>query len=92
MKASFSSRKNKYLFGSTSAIITDLALIVGLANSVNAKTNILAGIKAVQIKAIFHAYPLKLLAFWTSFDRFSSQVSFSLFYEIHYAVQNKDVR
>ena len=49
MKPSFSSRKNKYLFGSTSAIITDLALIVGLANSVNAKTNILAGILVIAI-------------------------------------------
>jgi VIT1/CCC1 family predicted Fe2+/Mn2+ transporter len=48
MKA-FSSRKNKYLFGSTSAIITDLALIVGLANSVNAKTNIIAGLLVIAI-------------------------------------------
>jgi len=49
VKPSFSSRKNKYLFGSTSAIITDLALIVGLANSINAKTNILAGILVIAI-------------------------------------------
>jgi uncharacterized membrane protein YqaE (UPF0057 family) len=33
-------------------------------------------IKAVQIRGTFHPYPLKLLAFWTSFDRFPNQVSF----------------
>jgi len=49
MRANFSSRKNKYLFGSTSAIITNLALIVGLANSANAKTNIIAGILVIAI-------------------------------------------
>ena len=31
---------------------------------------ILIWTKAVQIRGIFHVYPLKLLAFWTSFDRF----------------------
>jgi len=46
--------------------------------------------KAVQIRGIFHVYPLKLLAFWTSFDRFCNQVSFFFFLWFHYAVQNKE--
>ena len=37
--------------------------------------------KAVQIRGIFHVYPLKLLAFWTSFGRFWNQVSFFSFYD-----------
>jgi VIT1/CCC1 family predicted Fe2+/Mn2+ transporter len=49
MKEKFLSRKNKFVFGSTSAIITNLALIVGLNNSVNAKLNIIAGILVIAI-------------------------------------------
>ena len=49
MEEGFISRKNKYLFGSTSAIITELALIVGLSNSVNARSNMIAGILVIAI-------------------------------------------
>jgi len=49
MEEGFISRKNKYLFGSTSAIITELALIVGLSNSVNARSNMIAGILVIAV-------------------------------------------
>jgi len=49
MEEGFISGKNKYLFGSTSAIITELALIVGLSNSVNARSNMIAGILVIAI-------------------------------------------
>ena len=49
MEETFLSRKNKFIFGSTSAIITNLALIVGLNNSANAKSNIIFGILIIAI-------------------------------------------
>jgi VIT1/CCC1 family predicted Fe2+/Mn2+ transporter len=45
----FHSRKNKYLFGSASAIITNLALIAGLYLSQNAKVNIIGGILVIAL-------------------------------------------
>ncbi|MFA6255102.1 MAG: hypothetical protein WC675_03670 [Patescibacteria group bacterium] len=41
--------KNKFFFGSTSAIITNLALIAGLDSSLNAKINIIASILMIAI-------------------------------------------
>lgn len=49
MEKRFQSQKNKFLFGSTSAIITNLALVVGLETSINAKLNIVASILVIAI-------------------------------------------
>jgi len=49
MEKKFQIRKNKFLFGSTSAIITNLALIVGFVPSINAKLNIVASIFVIAI-------------------------------------------
>jgi VIT1/CCC1 family predicted Fe2+/Mn2+ transporter len=49
MEKRFQSQKNKFLFGSTSAIITNLALVVGLEPSINAKLNIVASILVIAI-------------------------------------------
>lgn len=49
MKKRFQSHKNKFLFGSTSAIITNLALVVGLETSINAKLNIVASILVIAV-------------------------------------------
>ena len=49
MEKRFQSQKNKFLFGSTSAIITNLALVVGLEASINAKLNIVASILVIAI-------------------------------------------
>jgi len=45
----FQSRKNKFLFGSTAAIITNLGLIAGLLSSSNAKVNIIGSILVIAI-------------------------------------------
>jgi vacuolar iron transporter family protein len=45
----FHSRKNKFLFGSTSAIITNLGLIAGLYLSQNAKINIIGSILVIAL-------------------------------------------
>ncbi len=45
----FQSRKNKFLFGSTAAIITNLGLAVGLFSSPNAKVNIIGSILIIAI-------------------------------------------
>jgi vacuolar iron transporter family protein len=45
----FISRKNKFLFGSTSAIITNLGLIAGLYLSQNAKANIIGSILVIAL-------------------------------------------
>jgi vacuolar iron transporter family protein len=49
MQNSFATRKNKILFGSTSAIITNTALIVGLNGSKNAQMNIIASILVIAV-------------------------------------------
>lgn len=45
----FRSRKNRFLFGSTAAIITNLGLVVGLFSSPNAKVNIIGSILIIAI-------------------------------------------
>jgi VIT1/CCC1 family predicted Fe2+/Mn2+ transporter len=45
----FRSRKNKFLFGSTAAIITNLGLAVGLFSSPNARVNILGSILIIAV-------------------------------------------
>ncbi len=45
----FLSRKNKFLFGSTAAIITNMGLIVGLFSSPNARVNIIGSILIIAI-------------------------------------------
>jgi hypothetical protein len=45
----FRSRKNKFLFGRTAAIITNLGLVVGLFSSLNAKVNIIGSILIIAI-------------------------------------------
>jgi VIT1/CCC1 family predicted Fe2+/Mn2+ transporter len=45
----FRSRKNKYLFGSTAAIITNMGLVVGLLSSLNAKVSIISSILIIAV-------------------------------------------
>ena len=45
----FRSHKNKYLFGSTAAIITNMGLVVGLLSSPNAKVSIISSILVIAI-------------------------------------------
>jgi vacuolar iron transporter family protein len=45
----FRSSKNKFLFGSTAAIITNMGLVVGLFSTLNAKTNIIGSILIIAI-------------------------------------------
>lgn len=49
MEKKFQSLKNKFFLGGTSAIITNLALLVGLINSVNAELNIVASILIIAV-------------------------------------------
>jgi hypothetical protein len=48
-KKDFNLKKNKFLFGSTAVIITNLALVVGLETSINVKLNIVASILVIAI-------------------------------------------
>ena len=45
----FRSGKNKFLFGSTAAIITNMGLVVGLFSSPNAKANIIGSILIIAV-------------------------------------------
>ncbi len=45
----FRSRKNKFLFGSTAAIITNMGLVVGLFSSMNAKVTIIGSILIIAV-------------------------------------------
>lgn len=45
----FQSRKNKFLFGSAAAIITNLGIIAGLFSSHNARGNIIGSILVIAI-------------------------------------------
>jgi len=45
----FRSHKNKYLFGSTAAIITNMGLVVGLLSSLNAKVSIISSILVIAV-------------------------------------------
>ena len=45
----FRSRKNKFLFGSTAAIITNMGLVVGLFSSLNAKVTIIGSILIIAV-------------------------------------------
>ena len=49
MLGNFKALKNRILFGSTSGIITNLALIAGLEGTENAKMNIIASILVIAI-------------------------------------------
>jgi hypothetical protein len=45
----FRSGKNKFLFGSTAAIITNMGLVVGLFSSLNAKATIIGSILIIAV-------------------------------------------
>jgi VIT1/CCC1 family predicted Fe2+/Mn2+ transporter len=45
----FRTRKNKYLFGSTAAIITNMGLVVGLFSSLNARGTIISSILVIAV-------------------------------------------
>jgi len=45
----FQSRKNKFLFGSAAAIITNLGIIAGLFSSHNARGNIIGSILVIAV-------------------------------------------
>jgi vacuolar iron transporter family protein len=84
----FKSHKNNYLFGSSSAIITNLGLIAGLYCTSNAKLNILGSILLIAIADNIsdtlgiHIYQeaegLKAKEVWfSSFTNFSSRLIIS---------------
>jgi vacuolar iron transporter family protein len=87
----FQCRKNKYLFGSTAAIITNLGLIVGLFSSPNAKLNIIGSIFIIAVADNIsdtlgiHIYQeaegLKAKEVWlSSFTNFISRLLVSLLF------------
>jgi len=87
----FQSNKNNYLFGSSSAIITNLGLIAGLYSTNNAKLNILGSILLIAIADNIsdtlgiHIYQeaegLKAKKVWfSSFTNFSSRLIVSSFF------------
>ena len=89
----FQSHKNNYLFGSSSAIITNLGLIAGLYSTSNAKLNILGSILLIAIADNIsdtlgiHIYQeaegLKAKEVWfSSFTNFSSRLIVSSFFAL----------
>jgi vacuolar iron transporter family protein len=89
----FQAHKNNYLFGSSSAIITNLGLITGLYSTNNAKLNILGSILLIAIADNIsdtlgiHIYQeaegLEAKKVWfSSFTNFSSRLIVSSFFAL----------
>ena len=90
-KEKFQSRKNKFLLGSSAAIVTNLALIVGLLSSPSAKISIIGSIlifavadnisETLGIHMYQEAEGLKTKDVWlSSFTNFISRFLFSLLF------------